>query len=187
MQQTAHYFRVGELEDESHAAEFPRISRRAFVKIAGGALRNRRCLGLYTAVFACGQQSGGEAAILGSGLHTYEAIHGWAQVPEGMRFGNTHMVQEDSQGRILIHHQNSTPDSVFIFDPNGKFMKSWGAEWRIGAPRHAVVQKKATMNFCTWPRPSSIKWRKLRSTAKKCLCSIIPRMRKMRPAIVVTK
>jgi hypothetical protein len=85
-------------------------------------------------------KAGGKAPVLGSGQHTYEAIHGWAELPEGMKFGNTHMVQEDAQGRILIHHQKGEPDSVFIFDPNGKFINSWGAEYRVGA--HGMQLRK---------------------------------------------
>ena len=84
-------------------------------------------------------KAGGKAPIIGSGEHTYEAIQGWAQVPEGMHFGNTHMVQEDAQGRILIHHQGG-PDSVFIFDPDGKFITSWGAKWHKGA--HGMQLRK---------------------------------------------
>jgi hypothetical protein len=112
------------------------ISRRTFVKTVG--------VGAATAAFPlilhADDKAGSKAPVLGSGEHTYEAIHGWAQLPDGMRFGNTHMVQEDSQGRILIHHQKGEPDSVFIFDPDGKFIKSWGAEWRIGA--HGMQLRK---------------------------------------------
>src|SRR5688500_18537922 len=59
--------------------------------------------------------------ILGEGAHKYECIHGWAQLPSGMKFGNTHMVQEDAQGRIFIHHQGGSGQSVCVFDPDGKF------------------------------------------------------------------
>src|SRR5215475_6410037 len=95
----------------------PKITRRSFVKTvsAGAALAS------FPLILHADDKAGGKTPILGSGEHTYEAIHGWAQVPEGMHFGNTHMVQEDAQGRILIHHQGG-PDSVFIFDPDGKFI-----------------------------------------------------------------
>jgi TAT (twin-arginine translocation) pathway signal sequence len=112
------------------------ISRRDFVKTLGaGAAAMSLPLILHA-----DDKAGGKAPILGSGGHTYEAVHGWAQVPEGMRFGNTHMVQEDAQGRILIHHQKGAPDSVFVFDPDGKFIKSWGAEFRTGA--HGMQLRK---------------------------------------------
>lgn len=78
--------------------------------------------------------------ILGEGAHKYEAIHGWAKLPEGMRFGNTHMIQEDAQGRLIVHHQGGAPDSVFIFDADGKFIKSWGKQWLAGA--HGMQLRK---------------------------------------------
>jgi hypothetical protein len=112
------------------------ISRRTFVKSLGvGA-----AIGCCPLILHADDKAGSKAPVLGSGEHTYEAIHGWAQVPEGMKFGNTHMVQEDSQGRIIIHHQNGAPDSVFIFDPDGKFISSWGADWRAGA--HGMQLRK---------------------------------------------
>lgn len=112
------------------------ISRRGFVKTIGAGA----ALAGLPMILRADDKAGGKAPILGSGAHTYEALHGWAQLPEGMRFGNTHMVQEDSQGRIFIHHQKGAPDSVFIFDPDGKFIKSWGAEWRDGA--HGMQLRK---------------------------------------------
>lgn len=112
-----------------------RISRRDFVKTVGAGA----ALAGFPLILHADDKAGGKAPILGSGPHTYEAIHGWAQVPEGMRFGNTHMVQEDAQGRILIHHQGA-PDSVFIFDPDGKFISSWGAKWCKGA--HGMQLRK---------------------------------------------
>jgi hypothetical protein len=114
----------------------PGISRRTFVKTVGAAAALSGCPMFLHA----DDKAGGKAPVLGSGPHTYEAIHGWARLPEGMRFGNTHMVQEDSQGRILIHHQNGAPDSVFIFDSEGKFIQSWGAKWRAGA--HGMQLRK---------------------------------------------
>ncbi len=129
------------------------ITRRNFVKTLGAGAA---VAGLPLILHA-DDKAGSAKPILGSGNHTYEAIHGWAQLPEGMRFGNTHMVQEDSQGRIFIHHQNGAPDSIFIFDPDGKFIKSWGAEWRKGATACSFA-RKGTKNFCIWRPPISIKW-----------------------------
>jgi hypothetical protein len=81
-----------------------------------------------------------KAPILGEGQFKYEAIHGWAKLPDGMRFGNTHMVQEDAQGRIFIHHQGGSGESVCVFDPDGKFIKAWGKEWSGGA--HGMQLRK---------------------------------------------
>jgi hypothetical protein len=69
--------------------------------------------------------------VLGTGRHTYEPVEGWGALPEGVRYGYTHAVCEDSQGRIYIHNQSK--DSVIVFDGDGRFIKSWGAEYAEGA------------------------------------------------------
>jgi hypothetical protein len=81
-----------------------------------------------------------KAPVTGDGQHKYECVHGWAKLPDGLAFGNTHMVQEDAQGRILIHHQKGKGGSVFIFDADGKFIKAWGEEWKEGA--HGMQLRK---------------------------------------------
>jgi hypothetical protein len=64
-------------------------------------------------------------------------IHDWGALPAQIKYGNTHGVCEDSQGRIYVHHtvnENSeSHDSMVVFDADGKFIKSWGSEFRGGA------------------------------------------------------
>ena len=69
--------------------------------------------------------------ILGSGRHCYEWIDGWGTLPHGVQYGYTHAVCEDSQGRIYIHNQSKA--SVIVFDADGQFIRSWGAEYAEGA------------------------------------------------------
>jgi len=75
--------------------------------------------------------------ILGEGDHQYECIHDWGELPSNIKYGNTHSVAEDSQGHIYIHHtvykDSQSPDSVVVFDPKGKFVRSFGAMFRGGA------------------------------------------------------
>jgi len=63
--------------------------------------------------------------------HRYEWEADWAQLPRGKQFGYTHSVCEDAQGRIHIH--NMSEDAIAVFDPEGRFMHSWGAEFAPGA------------------------------------------------------
>ncbi|MGA2500774.1 MAG: hypothetical protein ABSH20_23805 [Tepidisphaeraceae bacterium] len=81
--------------------------------------------------------------ILGAGAFKYECLHGWARLPDNMRLGNTHMVQEDAQGRIVVHHQGGSgaqTGSVCSFDATGKFIKAWGQKWSAGA--HGLQLRK---------------------------------------------
>jgi len=116
-------------------------SRRTFLKAAGAAAFVAK-----VPMIIADDKPLDKNPVIGEGQYKYECIHGWAKLPEGMKFGNTHMVQEDAQGRIFIHHQNGAPDSVFIFDADGKFIKSWGKEWRGGA--HGMqMRKEGTEEF----------------------------------------
>ncbi len=82
-------------------------------------------------------KSGNAKPVLGSGDHTYEVTHDWGDLPTDIRYGNTHGVCEDSQGHIYIHHtvaaDSERADSMVVFDHAGKFVKSWGKQFRGGA------------------------------------------------------
>ena len=65
--------------------------------------------------------------IYGKDAHTYEVIDNWGGTrPSDKAWGDTHMVQEVADGRIFIHHNG--PESVHVFDADGKFIESWGPE-----------------------------------------------------------
>jgi hypothetical protein len=77
------------------------------------------------------------APVMGSGAHTYEVNHDWPQLPEDLKFGNTHGIVADAQGRLIVahtvHKSSQSGDAIAIFDADGKFVKSWGADMRGGA------------------------------------------------------
>src|ERR1700722_437225 len=89
-------------------------------------------------------KSGSKKPVLGAGEHTYEVTHDWGELPADIQYGNTHGVCEDSQGHIYIHHTvyatSEKPDSMVVFDRDGKFVKSWGSEFRGGA--HGLYIRK---------------------------------------------
>jgi hypothetical protein len=55
-------------------------------------------------------------------------------LPARIKWGNTHGVVEDSEGNIYVHHtvhaSSESADSMVVFDRNGKFIRSWGKEFR---------------------------------------------------------
>ena len=71
--------------------------------------------------------------LVGKDQHRYEVIDDWAKLPAGKEFGNTHGVCETADGRIFIHNASPTGDCVCEFDPDGKFIRSWGKEFSGGA------------------------------------------------------
>lgn len=88
--------------------------------------------------------------ILGTGEHTYEVTHDWAVLPPQLKFGNTHGVAVDSQGRIIIahtvHKSSESADAIAVFDNDGKYVKSWGADMRGGA-HGLTVRREGSTDF----------------------------------------
>ncbi|MCC7343104.1 MAG: hypothetical protein IT170_18620 [Bryobacterales bacterium] len=107
-----------------------RYSRRGF--LCGSAA----VLGSTPAIMAQ-KNSGGKRPITGSGEYRYEVIHDWGELPANIRYGNTHGVCQDSQGHIYVHHTvndaSESHDTMVVFDDKGKFVKSWGKEFKGGA------------------------------------------------------
>ena len=102
----------------------------------------RRSFFLAATAAAYGQS---KVPVMGSGAHTYEAYHDWPQLPSTHQFGNTHGIVMDRQGRVVVahtvHKSSSSPDAIAIFDPDGKFVKSWGADMRGGAHGLTIRQE----------------------------------------------
>ena len=114
-----------------------RVTRRSFLVTAAAAAAAPAFLGAT-------DKAGSKAPILGQGDHQYEAIHDWGQLPRTIKYGNTHGVCEDSQGNIYIHHTvnaaSESLDTMVVFDEKGKFIRSWGRQFKGGA--HGLTLRK---------------------------------------------
>lgn len=90
--------------------------------------------------------------VIGTGEHQYECIHDWAVLPGTHAFGNTHGIAFDSKGNCHIKHtvnaSSSSADAICVFDPSGKFVRSWGAEYRGGA--HGLTLSKEKDGEFLW-------------------------------------
>ncbi|MBI5086372.1 MAG: hypothetical protein HZB13_17475 [Acidobacteria bacterium] len=95
------------------------------------------------AVFG-GYKSGSKRPVTGSGAHSFEVIHDWGELPRTIRYGNTHGVCVDAQGHVYIHHTvnaaSESDDTMVVFDRKGKFVRSWGMEFKGGA--HGLTIRK---------------------------------------------
>ena len=116
-------------------------SRRSFLQAAGA---------LAPAILRATDKAGTKLPVIGTGKHTYEAIHDWGELPASIKYGNTHGVVEDSQGHIYVHHTvhatSESADSMVVYDENGKFVKSWGKEFKGGA--HGLhIRKEGSTEF----------------------------------------
>ena len=119
------------------------ISRRSLLALIGTGY-------LAPLILGATDKSGSKKPVIGSGDHTYEVTHDWGELPADIQYGNTHGVCEDSQGRIYIHHTvyatSENADSMVVFDGDGKFVKSWGKDFRGGA--HGLhIRKEGSTEF----------------------------------------
>ena len=72
--------------------------------------------------------------VIGDGAYQFECLHEWGEVPADILLGNTHGVAEDAQGLIYVYHTvgegSKKADARVVFDPEGKFVKSWGPSFQ---------------------------------------------------------
>ncbi|GIW85854.1 MAG: hypothetical protein KatS3mg108_0178 [Isosphaeraceae bacterium] len=87
------------------------------------------------------RKSGNEEAIVGSGDHRYRCDHHWGQIPDSIRWFETHGVAIDKAGHVYVTHRagpdrpaspDAAQDTVVVFDPNGRFIRSFGKAWHGG-------------------------------------------------------
>src|SRR3979409_69287 len=105
-------------------------TRRKFMQAAGAAVSGPMILG-------AANKSGSAKPILGEGDHKYEVTHDWGELPASVKYGNTHGVCVDARGQIYVHHtvgaESDRADTMVVFDAKGKFVGSWGKEFKGGA------------------------------------------------------
>ena len=83
-----------------------------------------------------GQEAKKKYPIVGSGDHTYEVIHNWAQLPDKYSWQTTHNVAIDNNQNLYVIHEGranlTDHPSIFVFDANGKFVKAFGHQFQGG-------------------------------------------------------
>ncbi|OWK40931.1 twin-arginine translocation signal domain-containing protein [Fimbriiglobus ruber] len=126
-------------------------------------------------------KAGSKTPTVGSGEHVYECTHGWGTLPGSLEWQTTHNVAIDSAGLVYITHQGHKGkkglDTVMVFDPQGKFVRSFGKEWHGGG--HGIdIRKDGSDEFLyltnTWASPKVVKatltgeivWKKERPETK---------------------
>ena len=125
----------------------PAVSRRDFLKT--GAAATSAALLTGAPFIRAEDKAGTGPVIVGEGEHRYECIHGWGQLPDHIKWGNTHDVTIDEAGLIYIKHQTlgkGPMDSIVVFDPDGKFVRSFGDEYSGGG--HGMdIRKEGNQEF----------------------------------------
>src|SRR5690242_7032820 len=115
-------------------------TRRGFIAMAGAA----------PLLLGAEDKAGSKTPVIGDGEFKYEVIHDWGELPHNIKYGNTHGVCEDSQGNIYVHHTvhatSDSLDTMVVFDSEGKFVQSWGRQFKGGA--HGLsIRKEGSEEF----------------------------------------
>lgn len=115
-------------------------SRREFIAAAGAAAA---MLPVLPTILHAADKAGSKALVIGEGAHKYQCQHGWGELPEHIQWGDTHGVAIDADGLIYLKHRSHAPepmDAIAVFDPQGKFVRSFGKEYHGGG--HGIDIRK---------------------------------------------
>lgn len=88
--------------------------------------------------------------VIGTGEHTYECYHDWLVPPPSIMWGDTHGLAIDRHGHIYVTHTVNSKsvgsDAILVFDHKGKFVRSFGAQFRGGG--HGLdIRKEGSEEF----------------------------------------
>ncbi len=88
--------------------------------------------------------------VIGEGEHTYRVVHHWPQLPDKYSWQTTHNVAVDQAGHLYVIHEGhqDKPDhpSIFVFDPQGRFVRAFGQQFQGGG--HGIeVRQEAGQEF----------------------------------------
>src|SRR4051812_29346249 len=133
------------------------VNRREFLASAAVATSGPILLGMT-------RKADDPNPVIGTGEHKYQCFHNWGELPSDYAWQTTHNVAIDSAGLVYITHQGSKAtkanrDTVMVFDPKGKFVRSFGKEWINGG--HGIeIRKEGGEEFIylsnTWEEPKLV-------------------------------
>jgi hypothetical protein len=118
-------------------------SRREFlIQSAAGSA------GLFAAPAIITASRTNSQVIIGEGDYKYEVTHDFPQLPSQFTWQTTHNVAVDKAGNLYVIHEGK-PDlkdhpSIFVFDKDGKYVASFGAEFQGGGHGLEVHEENGT-------------------------------------------
>ena len=110
-----------------------RSTRRVFLQSTAAA--TMLSSGMAPAILGATDKTGAKPKVVGPEGHRYEVHHDTMQVPDHIKWQDTHGVAVDAEGLIYVKHRTKTAqvmDSIVVFDAKGKFVRSFGKEYHGG-------------------------------------------------------
>jgi hypothetical protein len=128
------------------------MQRRTFLK---ASLTTAAFAGLGPIILGADNKAGTKTPTIGVEGYMFECHHNWGELPNDYSWQTSHNVALDSSGNVYITHQGvgKKMDTVLVFDPKGKFVRSFGKEFHGGG--HGIeIRKEGSDEFCylsnTW-------------------------------------
>lgn len=123
--------------DRSHAASF---SRRQFLQTAAASTA---AVVAAPAIRAASKTD--STVIVGEGDYRFEVEHAWPQLPDKFQWQTTHNVAVDKSGCLYVIHEGRAGQkdhpSIFVFDPEGRYIRSFGQQFQGGGHGIEVRQE----------------------------------------------
>lgn len=115
-------------------------SRRQFLSTAAaGAI----VMGAAPLAFTASRTS--DEVIVGEGDFRYRVVHDWPKLPKEFTWQTTHNVAVDQAGHLYVIHEGRRDQkdhpSIFVFDADGKFVRSFGQQFQGGGHGIEVRQE----------------------------------------------
>ena len=106
------------------------VSRRRFVSAVATTTAALAAPRVLTA------QKSDKQLVVGEGAHRFEVLHNWAQLPAQYTWQTTHNVAVDKAQNLYVIHEGrenlKEHPSIFVFDPQGKFIRAFGKQFQGG-------------------------------------------------------
>lgn len=134
-------------ESSESVSPMNETNRREFLQAAGVAAA---AASVSPIVLNATDKAGSKPTILGEGAYQYEVVsQNWGELPDHLKWGETHGVAVDEAGLVYIAHRSNAPepvDAIVVFDGNGKFVRSFGKEYHTGG--HGIdIRKEGNEEF----------------------------------------
>jgi hypothetical protein len=112
------------------------VDRRTVLKVGAGAAVGAMANTLYQAPAIATEKRTSTEVFTGEGAYRYQVIHHWPQLPSPYTWQTTHNVAVDKANNLYVIHEGkeSLKDhpSIFVFDPEGKYIRSFGQQFQGG-------------------------------------------------------
>lgn len=110
------------------------IRRREFLQLAAGATAG--AAGITAAPRILTAKKTDSPLIVGGGEYKYEVQHNWPKLPDKFSWQTTHDVSFDKAGNLYVIHEGHADKpkhpAIFVFDPEGNYVRSFGEEFQGG-------------------------------------------------------